>query len=132
MIGNERPAGLAANQKAAIFIGAVALDNPVLLAPMSGVTDAAMRRIARRCGAGLVVSEMVASDRLVLGDEEARLRAESPGIGPHVIQIAGREPHWMGEAARKAVVADFDLNVAGAAMFSLYRAMCEGRREAAA
>jgi tRNA-dihydrouridine synthase B len=80
-------------------VGTVAIDNPVFLAPMSGVTDAVMRRIAIRCGAGLVVSEMVASDKLATGDEEARLRAEAPGLGPHVVQLAGRDGHWMREAA---------------------------------
>lgn len=73
-----------------------------VLAPMSGVTDLHVRRIAARFGAGLVVSEMVASDALARGDEEARLRAEGEGIFPHVIQIAGCEPVAMGEAARLA------------------------------
>ena len=61
-----------------------------------------MRRIARRFGASLVVSEMVASDDFVQGSEESRLRAEGSGIDNHVVQIAGCEPHWMGEAARLA------------------------------
>jgi nifR3 family TIM-barrel protein len=61
-----------------------------------------LRRIARRFGAALVVSEMVASDEFVLGSEEARLRAEGEGIAPHVIQLAGCDPRWMGEAARLA------------------------------
>jgi tRNA-dihydrouridine synthase B len=66
------------------------------------VTDVAFRRIAKRLGAGLVVSEMVASDELVQGSEEAQLRAEGNGIEPHVVQLAGCEPHWMAEAARVA------------------------------
>ncbi len=61
-----------------------------------------MRRIAARYGAGLVVSEMVASDEFVRGSEEARLRAEGSGIFPHVVQLAGCDPHWLGEAARLA------------------------------
>jgi tRNA-dihydrouridine synthase B len=60
------------------------------------------RRIARRWGAGLVVSEMVASDELVRGSAEARLRAEGEGIEPHVVQLAGCDPRWMGEAVRVA------------------------------
>lgn len=72
------------------------------LAPMSGVTDVVMRRIAARYGAGLVVSEMVASDEFVRGSEEARLRAEGTGVHPHVVQLAGCDPHWLGEAARLA------------------------------
>ncbi|MFA6966540.1 tRNA dihydrouridine synthase DusB [Bosea sp. (in: a-proteobacteria)] len=72
------------------------------LAPMSGVTDIVMRRIAARHGAGLVISEMVASDEFVRGSEEARIRAEGAGISPHVVQLAGCDPHWLGEAARLA------------------------------
>jgi tRNA-dihydrouridine synthase B len=73
-----------------------------LLAPMSGVTDVVMRRIARRFGASLVISEMVASDDYVKGDEESRIRAEGEGLSNHVVQIAGCDPYWMGEAARMA------------------------------
>jgi tRNA-dihydrouridine synthase B len=83
-------------------IGPVPLAGLSVLAPLSGVTDVVFRRIARRFGAALVVSEMVASDEFVLGAEEARLRAEGDGISPHVIQLAGCDPRWMGEAARLA------------------------------
>jgi nifR3 family TIM-barrel protein len=69
---------------------------------MSGVTDHGFRRAARRFGASLVVSEMVASDEFVKGSEEARLRSEGAGIVPHAVQIAGCDPYWMGEAARLA------------------------------
>ncbi|WP_332684779.1 tRNA dihydrouridine synthase DusB [Bosea sp. (in: a-proteobacteria)] len=79
------------------------------LAPMSGVTDVVMRRIAARFGAGLVVSEMVASDELVRGSEEARLRAEGSGVSPHVVQLAGCEPRWLGEAARVAEASGADI-----------------------
>ena len=72
------------------------------LAPMSGVTDVSMRRIARRFGASFVVSEMVASDDYVRGSEESRVRAEGEGIDCHIVQLAGRDPHWMAEAARLA------------------------------
>lgn len=83
-------------------IGPVRVEVAAILAPLSGVTDVAFRRIAKRLGAGLVVSEMVASDELVQGSEEAQLRAEGAGIEPHVVQLAGCEPHWMAEAARVA------------------------------
>jgi tRNA-dihydrouridine synthase B len=93
----------------ALTIGGIEIANGVALAPMSGVTDAALRRIVRRCGAGLVISEMVASDKLATGDQEARLRAEAPGIGPHVVQLAGCDPKWMGEAARVAEASGADI-----------------------
>ncbi|HEY8579799.1 MAG TPA: tRNA dihydrouridine synthase DusB [Beijerinckiaceae bacterium] len=87
---------------APIRVGSLTLDGRALLAPMSGVTDVGMRRLARRFGASLVISEMVASDDFVRGDEESRLRAEGSGVDPHVVQIAGCDPYWMGEAARLA------------------------------
>ena len=86
----------------ALCIGPLALDGRAFLAPMSGVTDIGMRRIARRFGASLVVSEMVASDDYARGSAEARLRAEGSGVDPHVVQIAGCQPRWMAEAARLA------------------------------
>ncbi|MFY8152691.1 MAG: tRNA dihydrouridine synthase, partial [Hyphomicrobiales bacterium] len=92
-----------------MLIGSIRVENRVALAPMSGVTDAVLRRLARRTGTGLVVSEMVASDMLATGDEEARLRAEAPGQGPHVVQLAGCHPHWMSEAARVAEASGADM-----------------------
>ena len=83
-----------------LSIGPLQLDGCVALAPMSGVTDVVMRRIARRFGASMVVSEMVASDQLVYGDAEAQLRAEGTDIDPHIVQLAGCQAHWMAEAAR--------------------------------
>jgi nifR3 family TIM-barrel protein len=83
-------------------IGPVDIGVVTVLAPLSGVTDVVFRRIAKRLGAGLVVSEMVASNELVQGSEEAQIRAEGAGIEPHVIQLAGCEPRWMAEAARIA------------------------------
>jgi tRNA-dihydrouridine synthase B len=83
-------------------IGPIEVGTKAVLAPLSGVTDAAFRRVVKRLGAGLVVSEMVASDELVQGSSEARLRAEGSGIEPHVVQLAGCDPRWMSEAARVA------------------------------
>jgi tRNA-dihydrouridine synthase B len=75
---------------------------PVLLAPLSGVTDLHVRRIARRLGASAVVSEMVAAAELARGDQEAQLRAEGSGVDPHIVQLAGCAPVPMAEAARIA------------------------------
>src|SRR5918997_3435420 len=83
-------------------LGPIQVGTGTVLAPLSGVTDVAFRRIVKRLGAGLVVSEMVASDELVKGSEEAQLRAEGAGIEPHVVQLAGCDPRWMGEAVRVA------------------------------
>ncbi|WP_163272747.1 tRNA dihydrouridine synthase DusB [Chelativorans alearense] len=85
-------------------VGAVTLRNRVFLAPMSGVTDLPFRLRAHRHGAGLVVSEMVASGELAKGRaESARRIRRRPEIEVHMVQIAGREAHWMAEAARIAV-----------------------------
>jgi tRNA-dihydrouridine synthase B len=86
-----------------ISIGAVKTANRVFLAPMSGVTDEAFRAIAHESGAGLVVSEMVASEELVRERPDMVRRARGGAkISPFVIQLAGREAHWMGEGARVA------------------------------
>jgi nifR3 family TIM-barrel protein len=69
---------------------------------MSGVTDAPFRRVVSQLGAGLVVSEMTASDALIEGNRNAVLRVEGQGTGTHVVQLAGCEPHWMAEGARIA------------------------------
>ena len=76
---------------------------------MSGVTDAPFRRLAAALGAGLVVSEMTASDDLVNGKPMSRLRCEATGIGPHVVQLAGCEAKWMAEGARIAEAAGADV-----------------------
>ncbi len=76
-----------------------------MLAPMSGITDAPFRRLVAKLGAGLVVSEMTASDALIEGRRNAVLRAEGQGTGTHVVQLAGCEPRWMAEGARIAEAA---------------------------
>jgi nifR3 family TIM-barrel protein len=76
---------------------------------MSGVSDKPFRALAARFGAGLVVSEMVASEQLASGDPESVMRAERAGDGPHVIQLAGREARWMAEGARAATDAGADI-----------------------
>jgi tRNA-dihydrouridine synthase B len=90
-------------------IGDIELANRVLLAPMSGVTDAPFRRLTAALGAGLVVSEMTASDDLVNGRPMSRLRCEATGIGPHVVQLAGCEVSWMAEGARIAAAAGAEI-----------------------
>jgi tRNA-dihydrouridine synthase B len=85
-----------------VVIGNLTLPSPVILAPMSGVTDAPFRRLVADLGAGLVVSEMTASAALAEGCPDARLRAEGRGLRAHVVQLAGCEARWMGEAARIA------------------------------
>lgn len=79
----------------------IALDPPALLAPLAGITDLPFRRLVARFGAGLVVSEMVASQEVVQARPLARARAEL-GFGEQAtaVQLAGREPYWMAEAAR--------------------------------
>jgi tRNA-dihydrouridine synthase B len=86
----------------AFSIGNIAVRNRVLLAPMSGITDAPFRRVVSQLGAGLVISEMTASDALIDGNRNAVLRIEGQGTGTHVVQLAGCEPHWMAEGARIA------------------------------
>lgn len=81
---------------------AAAAAPPVLLAPLSGITDLHFRRAVRKLGASAVVSEMVAAAEFARGADEARLRAEGGGIDPHVVQLAGCAPGAMAEAARMA------------------------------
>jgi nifR3 family TIM-barrel protein len=76
---------------------------------MSGVTDAPFRRLAATLGAGLVVSEMTASDDLVRGNWMSQLRCEATGVGAHVVQLAGCEAHWMAEGAKVAEAAGADI-----------------------
>lgn len=90
-------------------IGCHILDRRAVLAPMSGVSDLPFRRIAARYGAGLVVSEMVASESFVKGDAETEMRTGAQEAGLHVVQLAGREARWMASAAK--VVADLGADV---------------------
>ncbi len=83
-------------------IGPINLPNRVVLAPMSGVSDAPFRRLAERLGAGLVVSEMTTCAGLVRGEREARVRMESEGVKIRAVQLVGCEAQWMEEGARIA------------------------------
>jgi nifR3 family TIM-barrel protein len=99
----------APSQLKPLAIGGIPVSVPVVLAPMSGVTDAPFRKLAAELGAGLVVSEMTASDDLAKGRPIARLRCEASGVGPHVVQLAGCETQWMTEGARIAEAAGADI-----------------------
>ncbi|MEL7487968.1 MAG: tRNA dihydrouridine synthase DusB [Pseudomonadota bacterium] len=93
-----------------ITIGDIELANNVAAAPMSGVSDLPFRRAAARLGAGLVVSEMVASAELAKARPDVVKRAEGDAsVFPFVVQLAGREPKWMAEGARLADAAGADI-----------------------
>lgn len=77
------------------------LDPPVFLAPLAGITDLPFRNLVSSFGAGLVVSEMVASQEMVQARRGVRERAElGYGLENTAVQLAGREAYWMAEAAR--------------------------------
>ncbi|WP_114963688.1 tRNA dihydrouridine synthase DusB [Tritonibacter mobilis] len=83
-------------------VGPTHLDPPVALAPMAGITDRPFRDLVRSFGAGLVVSEMVASQEMVQAKPGVREKAElSADVENTSVQIAGREAYWMAEAARR-------------------------------
>ncbi len=88
----------------AVRIGPYTLPNPVILAPMAGVTDRPFRQLCRRLGAGLVVSEMVTSDVRLWNTRKSSLRL--PHVGdpePRSVQIAGGDAQMLAEAARANV-----------------------------
>ncbi|OGA08436.1 MAG: tRNA dihydrouridine synthase DusB [Betaproteobacteria bacterium RIFCSPLOWO2_02_FULL_65_20] len=82
-------------------IGSHVLRNNLFVAPMAGVTDRPFRQLCKKFGAGLAVSEMVASNSLLWGSEKTRRRANHDGeVEPVSVQIAGADPQTMAEAAR--------------------------------
>jgi tRNA-dihydrouridine synthase B len=84
-----------------ISIGPIHLGDPVLLAPMSGVSDMPFRRLVKRHGAGLVVSEMIASQAMIRETRQSMTMAQNcPEEQPMAVQLAGCEPEVMAEAAR--------------------------------
>src|SRR6478609_7726598 len=90
--------------------GGVRIDTPVILAPMSGVTDLPFRRLAKQLGAGMVVSEMIASWAMVRENQKTLAMATMDGAGGvSALQLAGCEPAAMAEAARLAVDCGADL-----------------------
>ena len=80
----------------------ITLDHPVILAPMSGVTDWPFRRLVRKLGGGLVISEMVASAAILNGvkSEMRKLSGDAAQESPFSLQLAGWDPAIMGEAAK--------------------------------
>ncbi len=85
----------------AIKIGPVQLEDPVILAPMSGVTDLPFRKLVKRSGAGLVVSEMIASEAMIrMSRQSLKMAENAPEEAPMAVQLAGCEPHVMAEAAK--------------------------------
>jgi tRNA-dihydrouridine synthase B len=102
---NKQPSLLATP----LAVGPVIVPNRVFLAPMSGISDKPFRQLAAEFGAGLVISEMVAGVQLVSGHPETVARAERTRIGPHVVQLAGREARWMAAGARAATDAGADI-----------------------
>lgn len=92
-------------------LAGIGIETPAALAPMAGITDLPFRRLAAGFGAGLVVSEMIASQEMVQGRALARARAalfDDSGLAPGTgrcrtaVQLAGRDARWMAEAARMA------------------------------
>ena len=84
-----------------IQIGPVRIDSPVLLAPMTGVTDLPFRKIVRRYGSGLNVTEMIASQAMIRETRQSLQKAEwDPIEEPVSMQLAGCSPREMGEAAK--------------------------------
>ncbi|TRC99605.1 tRNA dihydrouridine synthase DusB [Mesorhizobium sp. WSM4303] len=83
-------------------VGGVTIRNRVFLAPMSGITDEPFRQRAYAHGAGLVVSEMVASGELAKGRAGCDLRIRHSGLPVHMVQLAGREAVHMAEGGRIA------------------------------
>lgn len=85
----------------ALNIGPVEIKDPVILAPMSGVTDMPFRRLVKRYGAGLVVSEMIASEAMIRANQRSQKMATSCAEEfPMSVQLAGCEGSKMAEAAR--------------------------------
>ncbi|MEM7274876.1 MAG: tRNA dihydrouridine synthase DusB [Actinomycetota bacterium] len=100
---------------APLAIGQLTVDVPVVLAPMAGVTNAPFRRLCRRFGAGLYVSEMISARALCERNEKTdKLASFAPDEQPRSLQLAGVDPRYMGEAVRRLVEEDridhLDLN----------------------
>jgi tRNA-dihydrouridine synthase B len=95
------PCEQAKGWRADVRIGPYTLKNNLFLAPMAGVTDRPFRALCRRLGAGMAVSEMVASNSLLYGSDKTRKRAEHAGEDePRSVQIVGSDPAMLAQAAR--------------------------------
>ena len=105
----------AAVQAGPLAIGPITVDLPVVLAPMAGVTNAPFRRLCRKFGAGLYVSEMISARALCENNEKTdKLASFAPDEQPRSLQLAGVEPTYMGQAVSRLVgegrVDHIDLN----------------------
>jgi tRNA-dihydrouridine synthase B len=103
------PGQLVNDSACALSIGAHAIRNRAFLAPMAGITDRPFREIAERFGAGMVVSEMVASAALTTGHQDMVRKLGRAGTLPHMVQLAGCEARWMAEGARIAEASGADI-----------------------
>ncbi len=83
--------------------------NNAFLAPMAGITDRPFRKLAERFGAGMVVSEMIASNALAVGNQDMARKLGKPGSLPHMVQLAGCEAEWMTRGAKIAYEAGADI-----------------------
>lgn len=93
--------GFLCTVKKMLKIGPLTIDSNVLLAPMSGVSDLPFRRLVKRLGAGLVISEMIASQAMIRQTRQTmRMIQKSDLEKPSVVQLAGCEPFVMAEAAK--------------------------------
>jgi nifR3 family TIM-barrel protein len=104
-----RNAQNASNPGGCLRLGKLEISGRAFLAPMAGVTDAGMRRVAQRRGAPLTFCEMVASSAFLADDAECRLRAERAEGAPFAVQLVGRDPSAMAEAARRVAAEGADL-----------------------
>lgn len=86
-----------------ISVGKHDISDPVLLAPMSGITDAPFRRMVKQFGVGLAFAEMVAGRHVLSGQDRTNRMLRHDGSGVQAIQIAGRDPAIMADAARFVV-----------------------------
>ena len=102
-MGNSRPENILPALRPIDLGRGIIIDTPVILAPMSGVTDLPFRRTARSLGAGMVVSEMIASWAMIRENEKTLSMAQiDAGAGVSAVQLAGCDPAAMAEAARIA------------------------------
>src|SRR5690348_1947296 len=93
-----------------IRIGRVEIENPVVVAPMSGITDRPFRRLARELGAELACTEMASAVAMVRsGQQTCELTRVWPDEHPISVQLMGREPEIMAEAARMVVAGGADV-----------------------
>lgn len=91
----------ATQNRSSVKIGGITLADPVILAPMTGVSDLAFRKLVKSFGVGMVVTEMIASRAMILQTKNTlRMAQRDTGDYPMAVQLAGCDPEVMAEAAR--------------------------------